>query len=48
MAGTRRIGTPEPIAVVAQVVTGVSSIPRAIFEIVFAVQGDIKRRSTGS
>ena len=37
----------EPIAVVAKVVTFVSSIPFAIFDIVFAVQGHIISISAG-
>jgi hypothetical protein len=36
------IGFPEPRAVVAKVVTGVSSIPLAIFDIVLAVEGAIR------
>ena len=39
------IGIFLPRAVVAQVVTVVSSIPQAIFDIVFAVHGAIKKRS---
>ncbi len=45
IAGTTITGTPEPRAVVANEVTGVSSIPYAIFPIVFAVAGAIRRRS---
>ena len=46
MAGTITIDMPDPIAVVANVVTGLSSIPSAIFEMVFAVQGEISNKST--
>ena len=45
IAGTTITGTPEPRAVVANEVTGVSSIPYAIFPMVFAVAGAIRRRS---
>ncbi len=45
IAGARTIGSPRPSAVVAKVVTGVSSIPQAIFPMEFAVQGAIRRRS---
>src|SRR5256886_7217129 len=44
-AGARRIGMPEPSAFVAYVVTVVSSIPCAIFPIVLAVHGAMRRRS---
>ena len=39
------MGIPRPMAVVAKVVTIVSSIPHAILEIVFAVDGAIKSKS---
>ncbi len=45
MAGMMITGFLLPSAVVAKVVTGVSSIPHAIFPMVFAVQGAISRRS---
>ncbi len=45
IAGTTTTGIPRPSAVEANVVTGVSSIPAAIFPIVFAVQGATSRRS---
>jgi len=45
MAGITSTGTPEPMAVVAKVVTGVSSIPRAILDIVLAVAGATRSRS---
>ena len=41
-----RTGIFEPIATVATVVTGVSSIPQAIFPIVLAVAGAMRTRST--
>jgi len=44
IAGTTMTGIPEPMAVVAKVVTGVSSIPRATFATVFAVAGAMRRR----
>ncbi|VVC71927.1 Uncharacterised protein [uncultured archaeon] len=45
IAGTRITGIFEPSAVLANVVTGVSSIPCAIFPRVFAVHGETRRRS---
>jgi len=45
IAGATTTGIPCPSAVVAKVVTGVSSIPQAIFPMVFAVQGATSRRS---
>ena len=45
MAGTTTTGMPLPSAVVAKVVTGVSSMPHAILPTVFAVQGATRRRS---
>ncbi len=45
MAGTIMMGIFEPRAVAAKVVTVVSSIPFAIFEIVLDVAGAITRRS---
>ncbi len=45
MAGTIMMGIFEPRAVAAKVVTVVSSIPCAIFEIVLDVAGAIRRRS---
>ncbi len=39
IAGAIAIGIPDPIATVAIEVTGVSSMPLAIFDIVFAVAG---------
>ena len=47
IAGTIRIGIFDPIAVVAKVVTVVSSMPCAIFEIVLAVHGQMSSRSAG-
>ena len=38
----------HPSAVVAKVVTGVSSMPYAIFDIVFAVHGQMRSKSIGS
>ncbi len=38
-AGQRSTGTPFPMAIEAKVVTGVSSIPRAIFEMVIGRAG---------
>ena len=46
MEGQIRSGMPVPSAVVAKVVTGVSSIPQAIFERVLAVAGQTRTRST--
>ncbi len=45
MAGTTTTGKPLPSAVVAKVVTGVSSMPQAILPTVFAVQGATRSRS---
>jgi hypothetical protein len=45
MAGTITMGMPLPREVVAKVVIGVSSMPEAIFPIVFAVHGAIRSRS---
>ncbi|OPY41314.1 MAG: hypothetical protein A4E42_01836 [Methanoregulaceae archaeon PtaU1.Bin222] len=45
IAGATTTGIPLPIAVVAKVVTGVSSIPDAILQRLFAVAGAISRRS---
>ncbi len=47
-AGQTSTGTPFPRAIEAKVVTGVSSIPRAILEMVLAVQGATSRRSACS
>jgi len=45
MAGATTTGRPAPSAVLANVVTGVSSMPRAILQSVFAVQGAMSSRS---
>ena len=42
IAGASSMGTPPPSATEAHEVTGVSSIPWATFEIVFAVAGAIR------
>src|SRR2546427_4546815 len=44
-AGQITSGIPPPSAIDAIVVTGVSSLPTATFDIVFAVQGAIRTRS---
>ena len=45
MAGTTATGLPLPRAVVAKVVTGVSSMPQAILPMVLAVAGAMSSRS---
>jgi len=45
MAGTTATGLPLPRAVVAKVVTGVSSMPLAILPMVLAVAGATRKRS---
>ncbi len=42
------IGTWDPMATVAMVVTVVSSIPFAILDMVFAVHGEMIKRSARS
>ena len=45
IAGTIMIGMPEPNAVAANIVTGVSDMPVAILLMVFAVHGAMIKRS---
>jgi len=45
IAGAITIGTPEPRATEAIVVTGVSSMPQAILQMVLAVAGAMSSRS---
>ncbi len=48
MAGATRTGMPPPMAMVAMVVTAVSSMASAILDSVLAVHGEMSRRSARS